>query len=182
MKVNYDREGTVEIVLIGCIASNGVIGRGGRIPWDLPEDRKRFRSLTWGKGVVMGRNTYLSIGHPLPGRINIVLSRKEEFGAPGIQVCRGLDMVSKLGKELGLEELWVIGGGEVYGEFLPLAIRMELTILKQPFAGDVWFPRWEREEWKLVERTPGPRPLGDPLEHEYLRYRRIGGVPKKING
>lgn len=174
----------MEIVLVGCIASNGVIGRGERIPWDLPEDRKRFQALTWGKGVVMGRNTYLSIGHPLPGRINFVLSRKleREKEEPGIRLCRDLEAVLKRAKELGVGELWVMGGEKVYEEFLPLAIRMELTMLKHPFAGDVWFPRWKQEEWELVVRTPGTRPLGDPLEHEYLSFKRIRKVPPKGRG
>lgn len=167
----------MQILIIAAVASNGVIGRGGMIPWDLPEDRKRFQALTWGKGVVMGRNTYLSIGHPLSGRINFVLSRKVDIKETGIRLCRDLETVLKLGKELGVGELWVIGGGKVYEGFLPLAVRMELTFLKQPFTGDVWFPRWEQDEWELVKRTPGMRPLGDPFEHEYLSFKRIREIP-----
>ena len=163
----------VEIVLIGCIASNGVIGRSGKIPWDLPEDRRRFRAFTWGKGIVMGRNTYLSIGHPLEGRVNIVLSRRKEWNVSGIHLCRGIPTVLDLAIDLGLDALWVIGGGQVYEEFLPLADRMELTRLKQPYPGDVWFPPWKEEEWELVEISRGPRPMEDPLEHEYLRFKRI---------
>lgn len=163
----------MEILLIGCIASNGVIGRSGTIPWDLPEDRSRFRALTWGKAIVMGKNTYLSIGHPLEGRINFVLSRRKDFIVSGIHLCRDVPTVLNLGKELGMEQLWIIGGGQVYEEFLPLADRMELTILKRPYGGDVWFPRWKEEEWELKERFEGSRPAGDPLEHEYLRFERI---------
>lgn len=165
--------GKVEIALIGCIASNGVIGKSGRIPWDLPEDRRRFRVLTGGKGIVMGRNTYISIGHPLEGRINIVLSGRKEWKVSGILLCRDVPAVLTLAQDLGMEELWIVGGGQVYEEFLPLAARMELTLLKHPYPGDVWFPRWKEEEWELVEIARGPRPMGDPLEHEYLRYKRI---------
>lgn len=163
----------MEIVLIGCIASNWVIGRQGTIPWDLPEDRRRFRTLTWGKGIVMGRNTYLSIGRPLEGRIHFVLSQRQDWNVPDIHLCKDVPSLWNMAKERGLEELWIIGGGQVYSEFLPLADRMELTILKQSFEGDVWFPRWNEEEWELEERVVGPRPSGDPLEHEYCRYRRI---------
>ncbi|MCX7787447.1 MAG: dihydrofolate reductase [Spirochaetes bacterium] len=163
----------MEIILIGCLASNRVIGRAGTIPWDLPEDRMRFRTLTWGKGIVMGRITFLSIGHPLEGRVNFVLSRKPDFGASGIHRCKDIPTVLNLAKELRMEELWIIGGEQVYTEFLPLADRMELTMLRQPYEGDAWFPQWRGEEWELKERNRGTRPIGDPLEHEYLRFKRI---------
>ncbi|GAB4375303.1 MAG: dihydrofolate reductase [Spirochaetales bacterium] len=169
------------IVLIGCIASNRVIGRGGTIPWDLPEDRKRFRELTWGKGIVMGMHTYRSIGHPLEGRFNIVLSRGTARDETDLHLCRDIPAVLDLGLKEGMEELWIIGGGEVYAEFLPLAVRMELTLLNQPFEGDVLFPRWDEKDWEVVKRCRGPRAAGDPLEHEYLSMRRIRPVPRGVN-
>jgi len=148
------------------------------IPWDLPEDRKRFRAFTWGKGIVMGRITYLSIGHPLEGRINFVLSSRKDMGEWGVYLCRDVPAVLNLAEKLRIEELWVIGGEQVYKAFLPLADRMELTVLKQPYEGDTWFPPWKEEEWELVSRTNGSRPLGDPLEHEYLRFERIAPVER----
>jgi len=94
------------------------------------------------------------------------------MGASGIHLCRDVPAVLNLAEELGIEELWVIGGEQVYKAFLPFANRMELTVLKEFYEGDTWFPRWKEEEWDLTERFRGSRPAGDPLEHEYLRFKR----------
>jgi dihydrofolate reductase len=136
------------IVLIAAVASNGVIGTGGKLPWAIAADMRRFRQLTMGHPVIMGRATFESIGHPLPGRANIVLSRQRHFAPTGVEVAGDIATALALAKDE--EEVYVIGGAAVYEQFLPLADRLELTLVAAEPAGDAWFPRWERRRWRRV--------------------------------
>jgi dihydrofolate reductase len=132
-----------EVVLVVAAAENGVIGRDGQLPWRLPEDLRRFRAMTVGHPVLMGRRTFLSIGRPLPGRHNIVLSRDPAFTAPGVTVAptlaeaiaaAGLDPRSRA------RRLFVIGGADIYAQTMAIADRIELTRVHASPAGDTFFP------------------------------------------
>jgi dihydrofolate reductase len=141
------------VTMIVAAADNGVIGRDNALPWHLPDDLKRFKRLTMGKPIVMGRKTFESIGKPLPGRQNIVLTREPNYLAQGVTVVHNLDAV--LDAAAGAPEIMIIGGAELFRLFLPRVARVHLTRVHGDIAGDVRWPaldgpEWARE-WKMVE-------------------------------
>ncbi len=146
------------VSLIAAMAENRVIGGGGAIPWHLPADLRHFREITMGHPVIMGRRTYASIGGPLPGRRNLVLSRSSGFRAEGVEVFASLE--EALAACTGAEEVFVCGGGEVYREALPLSDRIYLTIIHREYDGDTRFPPIPADfvEVKRMEE-PGPPPF-----------------------
>jgi dihydrofolate reductase len=131
------------------MARNGVIGRGNAVPWHLPADLKRFRTLTLGKPILMGRRTYESIGRPLPGRDNLVLTRARDWRAAGVTVVHSVD--EALQRAASSAELAVIGGAEVYQLTLPLARRIYLTQVLADVDGDTFFPPFTPGEWRDIE-------------------------------
>jgi dihydrofolate reductase len=140
---------TLELVL--AVAENDVIGRGNRLPWHLPADLRHFKSLTFGKPVLMGRKTYESIGKALPGRTNIVLSRSAEFSPGDCVVAKTLDEARAAAGAAGA--LMVIGGAEIYRQCLPLAKRIHLTLVHAHIAdGDTVFAGWRGGEWDASSR------------------------------
>jgi dihydrofolate reductase len=142
------------ISLIAAVADNGVIGRDGALPWRLPEDLRRFKAVTLGKPVLMGRRTWLSLGGPLPGRENIVLSRNPGFAAQGATVVHSLDEALALSAHAA--ELIVIGGAEIYRCTLPLAGRIHLTRVHARIDGDTFLPGFRADEWRVVKREAWP--------------------------
>lgn len=143
------------IILIVAVAENGIIGAGGKIPWHISDDLKRFKRLTMGHPIIMGRKTWESIGRPLPGRENIVVTRDPKYHADGATVVHSVRDALKLAHSRGHEDAFVIGGGEIYKEALPLADRIELTRVLASFAGDASFPRLG-SEWREVALEPHP--------------------------
>ena len=119
--------GGPKVILVAACDLDRVIGRENRLPWRLSDDLKRFRSLTRGEAVIMGRKTYESIGRPLPDRLNIVISRNPHFSAPGVAVVGSLE--AAIGRCIGRSQVYVIGGGEIYRQALPMAHRLELTLV-----------------------------------------------------
>jgi dihydrofolate reductase len=150
---------TPEIALIVARASNGVIGRDGKLPWHLPADLKRFKALTMGSPMVMGRKTFDSLPGLLPGRRHIVLTRDPAWSAPGAQVVRSLEEAIALAEG----RFWVIGGAEIFDLFMPHANRIELTEVLADIDGDTVMPdpresvRW-RETWSEHHAAEGERP------------------------
>ena len=138
------------ISLITAVSANGVIGRGGELPWHLSDDLKRFKQLTLGKPIVMGRKTFESIGRALPGRQNIVLTRQSEFAADECDVVSSIDAAIAASGDAG--EIVVIGGSEIYKLFLPLAERIYMTRVQIDVDGDVRFPELDDELWQETER------------------------------
>jgi dihydrofolate reductase len=136
------------------MAHNRVIGRANRLPWHLPRDLRRFKALTLGKPVLMGRRTYESIGRALPGRTNLVLTRDGGWSAPGVTVVHSL--AEALERSAGAQELVVIGGAEVFRLALPLAQRIYLTEVQADVPGDTYFPDFDRTPWTEVERSAHP--------------------------
>ena len=142
----------VMITLIAAIGRGGCIGKGGKIPWHLPEDLKRFRDLTMGKTVVMGRKTWESLPErfrPLPGRTNVVVTRNASYVVPdGVEAHGSLD--AALDAHAGEDEVMVIGGADIYAQALPRAGRLQLTLVDQEVADcDATFPAIDHEEWKV---------------------------------
>jgi dihydrofolate reductase len=136
------------------MARNGVIGQGNQLPWHLPEDLKRFKALTLGKPVLMGRRTFESIGRPLPLRTNLVLTRNPEFCPPGVQSVPSLDEALSLAE--GAAELVVIGGAQVYRAALPVARRIYLTRVEADVPGDTCFPALDLGAWRQLEHATRP--------------------------
>jgi dihydrofolate reductase len=130
----------VPLALIAARARNGVIGLDNRMPWHLPEDLAYFKRVTLGKPVVMGRKTFESIGRPLPGRLNIVVTRNPDWQAAGVQVAHSLDAALALAAAAAPEEIMLIGGAELYRQALPQADVLYLTEIDAEFAGDAFFP------------------------------------------
>ena len=139
---------TQRISLIAAVDRNGVIGKGGDIPWRLPADLRYFKRVTMGKPLLMGRKTYESIGRPLPGRQNIVLTRQRDFEAPGCTVVHSVE--EALAAASDAEEVMVAGGGSVYRQFLPRAHRLYLTFVDTVTEGDATFPEFNLDRWRLI--------------------------------
>lgn len=156
------------VTLIAAVASNGVIGAGGQLPWRLPEDLRFFKAQTLGHPVIMGRRTRESIGRPLPGRRNLVVSRTPGFAAEGAEVVPSLD--AALARCTGEAEAFVIGGGDLYRAALAHADRIILTEIRQAFDGDTWFPAFDRQAWREVRRE-AHAPAGG-LAHDFVWYER----------
>ncbi len=158
------------VSIIAAVASNGVVGRDGGLPWHLPADLRRFRELTTGHAVIMGRKTFESIGRPLPERRTIVISRSADFHAAGVTVANSLP--AALALAAGEDEVFVCGGGEIYCQALPLADRIYLTRLDRPYDGDVRFPDIPAAEFVETAREEFG---GDPAGVFLLLERRLTG-------
>jgi dihydrofolate reductase len=166
-------EPSPKLSLLAALARNRVIGRQGRLPWHLPEDLKRFKRMTLGAPVIMGRKTYESIledlGKPLPGRDNIVISRTPGFSAPGCRAVTSLGAAIAEAARGGGSEQFVIGGAEIYRLALPLAARMHLTEIDADFEGDAFFPEFDPVEWRESGRE---RRTEGELRFSFVTYER----------
>jgi dihydrofolate reductase len=139
------------VVMVAAVADNGVIGLGGDIPWSIPEDLKHFRATTTGNTVLMGRATYDSIGHPLPYRTNIVVTRQPDWTSDGVLVAHSVEEGIALAQDAD-GDVMVIGGGHVYRDALPLADAQVLTEVHQSPQGDTYYPELDADEWTEVRR------------------------------
>jgi dihydrofolate reductase len=160
--------------LIVAVARNGVIGKDNRLPWHIPEDLKRFRGLTMGHHIIMGRRTWESIGRPLPGRTSVVVSRRQDYSAPGALVVHSLaQALAACGPD---DEAFVIGGAQLYREALPLAQRIYLTRIEADYAGDTYFPPLPEELWQEASREA--RPAGGPAQpaYQFVVLTRVRGA------
>jgi dihydrofolate reductase len=159
----------VTITIVAAVARNGVIGVDGGLPWHLPQDLSRFKELTMGHVLVMGRRTYESIGRPLPGRTTVVVTRRPDWSAGADEVIRARDVPGAL--ELAAEiddDVFVVGGGQIYEETLALADRLELTLVDAEPDGDTVFPQVDWSDWREVRRERGEGV-------EYVTYERARG-------
>ena len=156
------------LYLVAAVAKNGVIGAGGKLPWRLPEDLKHFKNLTLGHPVIMGRRTWASLGRPLPGREHIVVTRRAGYEALGASVAASLAAAVALCA--GEPTAFVIGGAEIYAAALPLADGLVLTEIDRDFAGDTYFPDWDRAAWKVTQREAHTSAEG--LRFEFVLYEK----------
>ena len=170
-----------EIVLIAAVAENGVIGAGGAIPWRLKSDMQRFKALTFGRPVVMGRKTFVSIGRPLPGRTNIVVTRDADYRAAGAVVTTSFadaravalgDALRRLATEIA-----VIGGAEIYAQWMDVADRLEVTEVHAKPEGDTRLAPIDLKEWQEVARTSHAMTDDDTADFSYVTYRRHSRSP-----
>ena len=163
-----------ELVLIAAMDRNNAIGRDNSLPWRLPDDLKRFKALTLGKPVLMGRKTAESLGRALPGRPNLVLTRSGQVPFEGMQALASVQDALEWARAAGAPELCVIGGGEIYQQTLPLATRLHLTHVDDEVVGaDAFFPQWDRSQWQA---QPGQAHAADERHShafEFIDYSRL---------
>jgi dihydrofolate reductase len=145
------KKSLIQIALIVAMGNNRVIGYKNQLPWHLPADLRHFKELTMGKPIIMGRKTFESIGKPLPGRRNIIITSDLNWTAAGCEVVNSVAAAIKAAENS--EEIMIIGGEKVFVESLPLATRIYLTIIHHDFIGDKFFPEWNNTEWSVIERT-----------------------------
>ena len=167
----------IEIVLVAAVADNGVIGRGGALPWRLKSDMQRFRTMTWGKPVVAGRTTFLSFTtKPLPGRTNIVMSRNQSFAAPGVVVASTLDAALEAARgdalRRGVDAIMVVGGAEIYTQTMAIADLLLITRVHLKPDGDAKFPAIDPDTWRETQRSEHQAGPGDDTSFTTLVYER----------
>jgi dihydrofolate reductase len=164
---------TLSIVV--ATSRNGVIGKDNQLPWHLPEDLKYFKKITMGKPIVMGRKTYESIGRPLPGRTNIVITRNTSWQADGVVVVNSLDQAITVAEQAcldsGATEAMVIGGSEIYRQALDKADRLYITQVNIEIEGDAHFPEIDLIQWRELNRVAGEE--GASIEHAFVIFEKI---------
>jgi dihydrofolate reductase len=174
--VSADKPRSTAIVLVAAVADNGVIGRDNALPFRQSSDLKRFKALTVGRPVLMGRKTFLSIGKPLPGRTNIVVSRNPEFAAADVVTARDLDRALAVAhgdaQRRGVDEIAVIGGADIFSRLMPLADRLEITHVHAHPAGDTHFPPIDASQWRAVAKSELPAGPRDEAPVSYVTYAR----------
>lgn len=155
---------------------NRVIGKDNQLPWHIPEDLAYFKKHTVGKGIVMGRNTYESIGRPLPKRLNIVVSRNESLQIEGTDVVNSLDDAIRIANEVH-DEVMIIGGEQIFRSILPRADRLYITLIHKEYDGDTFFPEYG-DEWQLVSESERLDSGGIP--YSYLIFERNAGGSRDV--
>lgn len=160
--------------LVAAMDKNRLIGRANKLPWYLPEDLRRFKCITMHKPIIMGRNTFESIGKPLPGRRNIVVSGNRGYKAENCETVQSLDQAVQL--TAGATEALIIGGMQIYQYALPLVSRMYLTLIEHMFEGDAWFPEYDTGDWRLVESERHQHHQPD-FFYQFNIYERASFLP-----
>ena len=161
----------MKISIIVAMDSNGVIGRENELPWHLPADLQHFKHTTMGKPILMGRKTWESIGRPLPGRTNIVITRDSDYQADGCVVVNSIDAALAAAGEQ--DEVMVIGGAEFYRQVLPRTDTLYLTRIHASFDGDTVFPELNAARWHEVERSDRTADEKNPYDYSFIRLERL---------
>jgi dihydrofolate reductase len=168
------------LTIIAAVSDNNVIGRGNALPWHLPADLKRFKALTMGHTLVMGRKTFDSIGRrPLPGRRIVVVTR-EELNVDGVDGVDGVKVVHSLEEAL-VDDAFICGGAEIYAQSIPRADRMQLTRVHAEFDGDTFFPEFDDvTDWHLADREDHEPDERNPYPYSFLLYERVARAERPI--
>lgn len=166
--------------ILAAMDLNRGIGWQGKIPWHLPSDLKRFRHLTMGHHLIMGRKTFNAIGRPLPGRVSIVISRHPEVLPPGCYAVDSLDKAMEFVRLSKDPEAFIIGGGEIFAQALEKVQRMYLTVVHAEFPCDVWFPAIDERTWTEVYREEVPKSDCDPYPSTYRILEKMEEISKKF--
>ena len=162
-----------QITLVAAMGRNRAIGLNGAMPWHLPGELQHFKAVTMGKPIIMGRKTWESIGRPLPGRQNIVISRNQDYPAIGYDRCDSLQQAIAVARG---DEVMVIGGGQLYQQALPLATHMILTLVDIAPAADTFFPYWESAHWQEISRVSKPADERNAHACEIVTLRRFASA------
>jgi len=166
----------MKVALIAALAQNRTIGINNQLPWHLPNDLKYFKRTTMDKPILMGRKTYDSIGRPLPGRTNIVLTRDQEFKAEGVIVANSLEQAIESARNVGavssVSEVMIIGGEQLYCLTLPIADRLYLTQVHAQVEGDAFFPEFDKDQWVEVSKEDYSAEGSNPYDYSFVVYDR----------
>jgi len=166
----------ISLVIVVAVADNGIIGKDNGLSWRLPSDMKRFRRITMGKPLIMGRRTFQSVGRKLPGRETVVVTRDRSFSVEGVHVVHSppeaVRKAGELAERLGAGEVIVAGGAEIYGALLPMASRIDLTRVHTAIEGDARFPPLDAGIWREVTREEHAREPGDDHAYTVIRLDR----------
>jgi dihydrofolate reductase len=165
------------LALIAAVARNGVIGAGDALPWRLSSDLKRFKALTMGKPLIVGRKTFQAIGRTLPGRDIVVVTRDGAYAPEGVEIARDIDAALRVAEAkaaaAGVDEIFVGGGGEIYAQTIARAGWLYITEVDLAPAGDARFPHIDPALWREVRREPGARGPRDEADFAFVEYRRV---------
>ncbi len=168
----------MQISIIAALTDNYVLGKDNKLIWHLPDDLKNFKRLTSGHPIIMGRKTFESLGKPLPNRTNIVITRNSDMHLTGCLVAHSLKEALQMAQNTGCEVVFVIGGGEIYHQTLPLANVLYLTHVHTTLAGDAFFPQFAPEEWEKTESIHHPVDEKHAFSFEIATWKRR--LPKTI--
>jgi dihydrofolate reductase len=161
----------VQLSIIVATDQHGLIGKDNDLPWRLSADLRYFREITMGKPIIMGRRTHESIGRPLPGRKNIILTTDEGYQAEGCTVCQTIDQAIR--ECDGAEEAMVMGGASLYEQFLARADKLYLTLVDAELEGDTWFPEWDKSQWHQLSRQDHSADEKNDHPYSFIVYRRV---------
>jgi dihydrofolate reductase len=161
----------MRLSIIAAMSVNRVIGSNNDLPWRLPADLKRFKSLTLGHPLIMGRKTLESIGQPLPGRTTVVITHQVGYAPAGVLVAHSIEQALEIAA--GDDEVFVAGGGQIYQQLLPRADRLYLTSIHEEFEGDTNFPEFEESDWKLISEEDYAPDEKNPYPYTFLIYERL---------
>ena len=177
---------TLPLVIVVAVAENGVIGKDNNLSWRMPSDLRRFRRITMGKPLIMGRKTFQSVGRPLPGREIVVVTHDEGFKADGVHVAHSpqaaVAKAQELAQEMGAREIIVAGGAAIYGSLLPHTSRVDLTRVHAVIEGDVIFPSLDQREWRETAREEHAAQAGDDHGFTLITLSRIASDPQLCAG
>jgi dihydrofolate reductase len=159
------------ISLLYAMDKNRLIGSNNQLPWHLPQDLAYFKRITMDHKIVMGRKTFDSIGRPLPGRENIIITRDQQFSCDGCKVLHSIDEFLEMARKVD-EEIFVIGGAEIFKELLPYSDRLYVTHIHHEFEGDTFFPETNDTEWEIISNEPGIKNEKNPYDFDFVVYER----------
>jgi dihydrofolate reductase len=167
------------ISLVAAVSENDVIGKDNKLLWNLPNDMKFFKNITWAMPVIMGRKTYEALGKPLSGRTNIVITRSGDFHPEGVVVVSSLDAALKAAADTDAKEAFITGGGQIYKESMPLADRLVVTRVHGTFEGDTWFPKIDEQEWEMTSHLDFPTDAKHAYAYTFQFWKRRGNDEKR---
>ena len=160
----------MKISLIAAMANNRIIGHDNKMPWHLPADLKHFKQVTMGKPVIMGRKTFESIGKPLPGRQNIIITRQSGLALNGCDIVHSIEDAIALVKNI--DEVMIIGGGTIYESMIDKADRLYITLIELEADGDTQFPAWNEDEWSIIDEEPHLADDKNPYNYRFITLER----------
>ena len=165
----------MKLSLMAALSTNNVIGRNNDVPWRLSTDLKRLKAMTMGHHVIMGRKTYESVGRPLPGRTNVVITRQQGYASDGVTVVHSLEEAVRVAAQAGESEAFILGGAEIYAQAMHRADRMYLTRVHAEVEGDTWFPDFDDvSEWRLTDAEHFDADEKNEHPFSFLTYERAG--------
>ncbi|MEE9309468.1 MAG: type 3 dihydrofolate reductase [Cocleimonas sp.] len=168
-----DSSKAIKLSMIAAMGKNRVIGKDNDMPWHLPADLQHFKKTTLGSPIIMGRKTYDSIGRPLPGRLNIILSRNTKLEIEGCSVVNSLDKALDLARQTDATEIFITGGAHLYDTFLEEADRLYITLIDEEFEGDTYFPDYTQLNWKEVAKEDHTADDKNPHAYSFVTLDRL---------